>query len=456
MNQNDGWYNVLNGIGESRDITTNTNYNMNNLKSLIRNELNSLYTKNWVATKVVDIPVDDALKSERIYQCEDFERLEIFKECLNHYHIDKKISQLFKWAKVFGSALIVFVTNDDELDKPLMIDSLKENCLKNIIVLDRFDTNSVEIDRNPLSKRYLKPSYYRLNGTSQLIHHSRCVQIDGCETTNWNRDLLAGFGLSIFENSSQELMNATLSPQLLINLVAQSNLDVFKINGLNEALTDKNDDLIIKRLEVIMQSKSIFKGTALDKEDDYINVTKSFAGLNEINTGFMQTVAGVYDIPYTRLMGASATGLNSLGAGEKENYNDKIKGIQKEMREVYEKIDKILQFHLFGQLLDGYKFEFASLFQKTDEETSIINNRDAQTKEIYIRNNVINEIEAKASLIDNPLFPTITAETFEEEKALYEELDNTIEETPKDVPAENPTQKDSSSFANILNRLKGL
>lgn len=453
----DGWNNTLKKIGESRDLTTNTNYTYQQLKTILRQELNAIYTKNWLAGKIVNIPVDDALKDKRILQCEDSDKLEILEKMYKKYHINDKLKHLFKWSKVFGSAVLIFITNDDEMDKPLLIHSLKKDCLKNIVVLDRFDVNSINLDSDPLSARYLKPEYYSLNGSSQHIHHSRVIQIDGCDTTNWNRQLLNGFGLSIFENAMTEIMNATLSPQLLINLIAQSNVDVFKIAGLNDSLSEDDDDLIAKRLEVVMECKSIFNGIALDKEDDYTNVTKSFAGLSEINSSFYQIVAGVFDIPYTRLMGASSTGLNAVGSGELKNYYDKIVTEQSNILEVLDRIDTIMQISCFSEPIEGFKSEYPSLFQKTDEEISIINKRDAETKEIYNRMGVINEMEAKASLVDNPLFPTITAQSLEEEKALYEEMDNIDYSQSENENVNQDIQEDDKGlFTTIKNKLMGI
>lgn len=420
----DGWNNVYKGIGQKRDITTSTSYQFTQLKSILRNELNALYTKNWIAAKAVDIPIDDATKDKREIQIENPNDLEVYKLALNAFNVDGKIKDLFKWSKVFGSAVIVIVSDDAKMSEPFNVEMMKKGNLKNIAVLDRFDIEIVNIDKNPLSPRYLMPESYCINQSSEVIHYTRVIQIDGVNTTNYNRELLNGFGLSLYEKIIPEIMNATLSPQLMINLLTQSNIDVFKIAGLNDALTDGNDDLVMKRLETIMTGKSIFNGISLDKEDEYTNISKTFAGLKDINTEFYQVVCGAVDIPYSRFMGATSTGLNSTGEGDLKNYYDKVVSVQRDMYQVYDLIDKVLQMHLFGKLIDGFKWEFPSLFQMSDEQLSIINNRDAQTKEIYLRNGVITEIEAKANLVENPMFPTITAESFEEDKETLNDLDN--------------------------------
>ena len=105
-------------------------------------------------------------------------------------------------------------------------------------------------------------------------------------------------------------------------------------------------------------------------------------------------------------------------------YYDRIEARERtQLRRIYKILDPILTKTLLGETLD-FKYEFASLFQMTDEQKSIIQNRDAQTKQIYLDTNVITEIEAKASLVNNSMFPTVTTESFEEESKLYSDMDD--------------------------------
>jgi len=419
----DGWNNVLNGLGGEKDITTTSEYAHTSYKTLLRFLLNSLYSQNWIAAKTIDIPIDDALKDDRDFTCEDAEQLKEFKEQLSDFEIDDKIDKLARWAKVFGSAVMVIVSNDDEMDKPFVMETMRKGSLKNIVVLDRFDIYSTILNRDPLSKRYLKPDYYSISKGSQRIHHSRVIQLDGVTTTNFDKEVLQGFGLSTFERLYDVIMRANMSPQLLINLLNQSNLDVYNINGLNDALEDGEDSLVTKRLQVLQKGKSIFNGLALDKEDTYTNISKNFSGLGDLNKEFYQIVAGASDIPFSRFMGASLNGLNPTGNGEMNNYYDKVIAERKRLNKVYDTLDKIIMMNTFGQLLE-YEWEFPSLFQMSDDERSIINNRDAQTREIDLRNGLVNEMEAKAQLIENDMYPTITAESYQEELELYSSLEN--------------------------------
>lgn len=422
----DGFFDVLRSLGGSKDITKTARYT-HNYKSSEQKQLNDLYSTNWIAQKAINIPVEDALKDDLIYQCENQEQLEIFLKALQSFKVKEKITNLSEWSKVFGGAVIVIVTSDDKMNTPLVVQNLKQGQLTNLVVLDKFDVTSVTLERDPLSKNYLKPIYYQIAKGGGNIHYSRVIHLDGEATTNFNKEFFNGWGISTLEKGWNSIINASISPDLLSNILIQSNQDVYKINGLNEALTNGNDELVLKRLQSIQESKSIFNGIALDKEDDYINIAKTFTGLETINKSFYEIVCGAFDIPYSRFMGISSTGLNVTGEGDLSNYYDKVEAERIRVQPAFELIFKIMQYHLFGKDI-GITFEFQSLWQMSELETAQLNKANAEVDNLYLNMGVVNELDIKARLVKDDRYPTITAESVEKEIAMYNELETATNE----------------------------
>lgn len=422
----DGFFDVLRALGGSKDITKTATYS-HTYKSYDQKQLNDLYSTNWIAQKGINIPVEDALKDDLIYQCENQEQLEIFLKALQSFKVKEKITNLSKWSKVFGGAVIVIVTDEDKMDTPLVVQNLKQGQLTNLVVLDKFDVTSVTLERDPLNKNYLRPIYYQIAKGGGNIHYSRVIHLDGESTTNFNKELFNGWGISILEKGWNSIINATISPDLLSNIILQSNQDVYKINGLNEALTNGNDELVLKRLQSIQESKSILNGFALDKEDDYVNIAKTFTGLETINKSFYEIVCGAFDIPYSRFMGISSTGLNVTGEGDLSNYYDKVEAERTKLKPAFELIFKIMQYHLFGKDI-GITFEFPSLWQMSDLETAQLNKANAEVDNLYLNMGVVNELDIKARLVKDNRYPTITAESVEKEIAMYNELETATNE----------------------------
>lgn len=417
----DGFNNVYRNLGSNRDITTNTFYARNPYITLNYQILNGLYT-NWIGGKAVDIPVEDALKGGRQFNCEDTEALELYKKYLKKIKLDSKIEMALKWAKIFGTAVIIVISNDDEMQNPLIKENIRLNDVKDLVVMDRWQLYSTEINRNPMSSNYLQPEYYYVSRTSTPIHHSRVFRFDGLDTTLYDKEMMNGWSLSVYERVYKTFQNAQMSPDLLINLLVQSNIDVFGIDGLNDNLSTENDEFVIKRLNAVMTGKSLFNGVTLDKNDTYTNVTKSFGGLGEVHNIFMDLVCGAVDIPKTRFMNIQNTGLANDGTGDLKFYYDRIEANERAVIcDAYEYFDDILTRSLFGDRLD-MTFEFESLFQMTPEQESVIRNRDAQTNAIYLDKGVITELDVKETLANDMMYPSITHESVEAEKQMEIEL----------------------------------
>lgn len=419
----DGFSNVYKSLGQKKDVNSNTFYSRNTYITQNYMMMNALYS-NPFGGKAVDIPVEDAFRGGRTFNAENQDKLHEYEEHLIKVNLDEKIEKAMKWAKIFGSAVIIIVSNDDEMSEPLVLDNLKQGDIQDLIVLDRWQLYSMDINRNPMNSNFLDPEYYYVTRTSTAIHHSRVIKIDGLTTTLYDKEVLNGWGLSVYERFYRSMQNAQMSPDLLINLLVQSNLDVYHIEGLNDALVNGNDDLAIKRIEVAQQGKSILNGVALDSKDQYSNISKSFSGLDSVHDKFIELLCGSVEIPKTRFMGEQNAGLANDGGGDLKVYYDRIEAKERnQLAKVYDKLDALLSKSLFGEVLE-MDWEFVSLFQMTPEQKSIIRNRDAQTNQIYLNTGVLNELEVKQALTQDDYYVSVTTESVEEESRLWEEMEN--------------------------------
>lgn len=417
----DSFMNVMRGLGGTKDVTYQRRYAINRIMSMQFEELINLYSTNWIAGKVVDIPVNDALRQGRTIQGD--KSADILK-VYDQLKIDKKISDGLKWARAYGGAVLVIVSNDNDMSMPL---SVGKGDLKNIAVLDVSDVLGIEMSRDPLDVNYLSYEYYHINRSTQRIHHSRVIKIDGYTTSNRTRELMRGFGLSIFEKMYAVIGDAQESNDLITNLLHQSNIDVYKMNGLNEAVGADMDSVAIQRIQIAQQMKSILNAVILDKDDDYDSVAKNFSGLHEIDMGKLSKIAGAADIPLTRLLGKSSDGMNSTGEGDMKNYYDNVASYQNEViYDIYKSIDSVVCAHL-GVL--EHEFTFNSLFQMTDAEIAELELKRAQTDTIHINNSVIDEYDVMERLAQSGIYPTITAERIEALRAASGELDDIEEPT---------------------------
>lgn len=412
----DSFVNVMRGLGGNKDATYQRRYAISRIMSMAFDELNNLYATNWIAGKIVDIPVNDALRQGRTIQGDQAEEI---SKVYDQFKIDKKIGDALKWSRAFGGAVLVIVSNDNDMAMPL---SLGKGDLKNIAVFDMSDIIGGDMIRDPLSPHYLSFEHYNIKGSSQKVHRSRVIKIDGYTTSNRVKELMRGFGLSVFEKIYSVIGDAQESNDLITNLLHQSNIDVYKINGLNQTVGSGESTIATERIQIVQQMKSILNAVVLDKDDDYINNAKNFSNLHEIDMGKLAKVAGAADIPLTRLLGKSSDGMNSTGEGDLKNYYDNVGSYQSEViYDVYKAIDVVVCSHLSIPIPE---FSFNSLFQLSEAQIAELELKRAQTDTIHINNGVVDEYDVMERIAASGIYPTITHERIEGLKKLSKEIDS--------------------------------
>lgn len=153
----------------------------------------------------------------------------------------------------------------------------------------------------------------------------------------------------------------------------------------------------------------------LDTEEDYQSKTNTFAGLPDLIDRFALFLSAASDIPATRLLGSSASGLNATGEGDLKNYYDNVRSGQNvEYRPRLDYFDQIMIRSLGLNPDDDYSYEFNSLFQMTPQQEADIELKNAQRDQIYIDREVIKPSTAAKDLKQEGTYSNLTDEDIEE------------------------------------------
>jgi phage-related protein (TIGR01555 family) len=385
----DSFKNVNKNLGTERDPRQTTSFHRN--KKIDYQTANNFYSTNWLATNVVDVPIEESVKNWREVFIEDEKKLIDFVDFEKKLKVKSIFSQSNKWAKVFGGSIVVMIFDNkfDDMSEPLNIENIAKGSLKRLVPLDRWEVYANNINLDPISDNFLKPDFYTYAQTGLKVHHSRVLRFNGESPTIQEMKRDNGWSLSVYERLMPVIQDAMTSSDLLSGLLYQSNVDIYKIDGLNEAVEQDKTEQAVNRIKLANDMKSTINGVALDKEDDFMRITSSFAGLAEIDNQFLQKVAGAYGIPITKLLGTSASGLNATGEGDLKNYYDKVSAIQE--RDYYDNLvtlDKVMSRSLFGTD-EKITFEFRPLFQMSEKEQADVELTRASRDQIYLINGVV-------------------------------------------------------------------
>jgi len=424
----DGFKNILKGLGGNKDARSSRIYAEG--MYITQQMADDLYTFNWLAKKCVNIPIDDATRKWRNLIIPDPEKKKEIEQVYKDHDIKGRINTAMKWARVFGGSAMIMVVEGDQTE-PLNIDNIRPGSLKNIVVLDRYNIEPHEIDRNVLSPNFGKPTFYSVVREGELIHHSRVIKFVGDTPTIYQEERNNYWGLSVFSDLFETIGDSQEVSGAIATMVSESNIDVYKIAGFNE-LVATDEELATKRITIAHQMKSIVNGIVLDQADDYDKKSNTFASLPDIDDRAIQKVAGASNIPVTRLLGTSPSGQNATGESDMRNYYDSVQSLQEnDIRPKLDIIDKIVLGS--AGYSDEFDYVFNPLQQMSEQEQADVDLKKGQRDQIYLDQDVITHTDVIKQLAEDGTYVAIDADRVEVEE-IEEEL--TFEDPEESNPSE--------------------
>lgn len=434
---NDSLENLVAQLGTSQDKRSHSKFVNNKRLSMdgMQTELNALYRTDWLAGKVIDIIPDDMTREWRYFSGDiEPETIDLLLDEEDRLQLSTAFNQAHKWARLYGTAFIVMNVDDGEpVDSPLRIDKIKKGGLKHIKVVDRhrIDRSDLQPIENPLDPNYGMPVHYRFVNTNIRIHHSRLIRFDGVQLpfdefkrNNYMSD-------SVLDRLYESLTNFNTVASGSASMVYETNVDVMKVKGLmNYIQSPEGTNLIQKRFTLAGMLKSFNNMLLLDSEEDFEKKQNSFGSIPELLNAHALFLAGGSDIPATRLLGSSASGLNATGEGDMKNYYDTVRSKQvKDYKPKLDYIDQIMARNLGINPEADLSYEFNSLFQMTPKEQADTDFVNAQRDQIYLNTGVVPEYTVAKDLKQNSTYTNLTDEHIEE----LEDYDNAFEPNTNEI-----------------------
>ena len=425
----DSMENFVAQLGTEQDKRSHSKFTNNKRLSMTGNEeeINAMYRTDWLSAKVVDIVPDDMTREWRSFTGDiDPETIKVLAEEEERLDLRGSFNLADKWARLYGTSFIVMAVDDGNTpDMPLDINKVKLGGLRHVKVIDRTQINRGDVTPNTdvMSRNFGMPEFYRMTeGASQKIHHTRVIRFDAVPLPYREFQRNNYFSDSVLDRMYESITNFNTVSQAAATMVYETNVDIMKVKNLMQYLqTAEGTATLTKRFTLAGMQKSINNMLILDTEEDFEKKSNSFSGLPELLDRYGSAVTGASDIPATRLLGSSASGLNATGEGDLKNYYDMIKS--KQITKYKSKLD------LFDNIMAkslGLKddldlaYTFNPLFQMTLKEIADTNYIDAQRDDIYLNHGVITEATVGKELKQKQTYTNITDEHIED----LEEFEN--------------------------------
>jgi len=383
----DSFVNFAHNLGVGADnALSSASYGFNPI-SRNRTQLEWIHRGSWLGGVVVDSVADDMTRAgiEHIgtMKPDDMEALD---EAAVTFGIWNAINDTIKWARLYGGGIAVMLIDGQDPETPFRLQTIRKGQFRGLLSLDRW---MVEPSLMDLVTEYGPnlglPKYYRVTAQAPAlsgvkIHHTRCVRLEGIKLPYWQRIMENLWGLSVIERLYDRMIAFDSATTGAAQLVYKSYLRTLKVKDMREVVAAGGDSLIAltRYVDMMRRFQGIEGMTVIDSDDDFTaDSHAAFGGLSDALAQFGQQLSGASGIPLVRLFGQSPAGF-STGETDLRNYYDTIKQQQeKELKVPVAIIYRALAASEGIPLPEGYRQNFRSLWQLSDEEKSNIAQTDS-------------------------------------------------------------------------------
>lgn len=409
----DGLNNALTASGSSADRRANYQYGM--CAPMMPAEIDAAYRTDWLARKIIDVPVADMTRGGLDLQL-DIDEIARFDKAAKRLGLYPKIKRALTLGRLGGGVML--------LGLPGSVDQeARPGKLAYIHVMSRHKAPIGTIVRDLTSPYFGQPAYYTISGQSGAIqvHPSRVIPFRGMPISDLyeiGNDEYAFWGDTALQSTYDAVRNATASQNEIASLISEAKIDVYSMSRLYDTLMqDNGDELVRRRFEAVNTAKSIHRAVIQDAEDKWEQRQITWAGIPEVIRAYLSIVAGASNIPATRLLGKSPDGMNATGDGDLQDYWQFIKGLQSDFLDpTLERLLPCIQAEIgTGEIV----YSYPPLNVPTESELADIAKKKAETSKIYHDMAVLPEAEFSQAIANQLV-----------EDGTYPGLDQAIREMP--------------------------
>lgn len=384
----DGLSNLVTGLGGNNARVAALSY----LPSLDVVTLINAYRASGWFRKVVRIPVDDSLSKWRAWQ-EDKATIGKIEATEKRLRVKHVLRNAFMQSRIFGGAVILPGGLPGNPQEPLDLGAVAPGSVRSLTVLNRYQIGVEGLIKDPNSPWIGGPEWFHIptdRGNVLNIHPSRVILINGekAPDTSISADI---WGDSIWLHLQDAIQAADASPAVIHALMHEAKVDVVRQSSLMENVaSEEYEQLLLRRYQVAASLKSIVNMLLIDKDDEYEQKQINFSGLPAVSEMFLKILAGVSDIPVTRLVGTSASGLNATGEGDLRNYYDAVRARQElEIEPAIAPLDALIQRDSLGRVDLAMWYQWRPLYEPTRAESAAVDKVEAETAKIYAETGLV-------------------------------------------------------------------
>lgn len=386
-----------------------------------------LYYADWMAKKIIDIPVLDMLREgfDWHYTGEDANvGTDIIKgidnEC-KRLDFTGMLHQALRMERLMGGCAVVRITKGyegEDTSTPITPDMVDKGDILGYNVITPLFITRVEWEMSPSEIGYGRPKHYYCR--DKVYHRSRLLIFDGspispypqidfaATTTNWN-----GFGMSVLSPIWDVLMRANGYQQGAYHLSHMASVWFALYGGLKDLKATRQGQRQLDDMRAIMETISQYRAAIIDGDNvDIKQIGANFGSVPDLLMSGLQIVAAAGDIPASRFLSQAPGGLSTDDRAGLENYYNDIAANQKmRISPILESERQYLLNSTFGTNVfnaEDIETEWKPLWNLSDTEKAQVRSLNTQNV-LNVYNNLqlseewaISELEQYGAINNSP------------------------------------------------------
>jgi len=393
----DSIQNVITGLNTAKkDKRVNVNVSPD---ILTQQEAENLYVADATARKIVDrVPEEGVRKWFEIYNVTPEVRNK-FDKIFSDLELKTAITKAWIDARLYGgSALFINIDDGRSLEKEIDYKNIKK--INSILCFNRYELfPTTNINKDIKSSNFGMPEEYTLSSSNAYenikIHHSRLIRFDGNPLPN--RFFISNnyWHDSILSSLYNPIINYSQTHDSIASLMQDFRQRIMKINDLALMLSNDEENLLTKRMEMQDLIKSIFKTDLMDSEDQLEILSTPLDGVRDVLELINHRLVAATNMPHTIVLGQSPKGvLNNNAEHQNRNWYDHVSNQQEDvLRKPIQKIINLIMLAKEGAtnsvIDENLTFVFNPLWQHSDTEEAELQKTVAEKDKIYYEMNVL-------------------------------------------------------------------
>ena len=405
----------------------------------------ALYQQSWACRRVVDyFPEMMALGWGEVLLENDIPNEEEVRKKLDSLKTVYCLGQ--KMGNLYGDGYVIRLVDDGrELSEPIDYENIRAIEYSRV-----YDDREMDPEIMAFQADYYNPEYYRFvsylttefqygdyiqpgtdivsgDRSSYLVHSDRVLRFKGKflppNSFEYNRYRYA----SVLQDFITPLIRLESSLGHVSDAMASFEVIMFAIEDLQETIANGTADdksNLAARFKLIEQQLSSMRGAAHDKEAEDIQIVeRKFTNINTILAELRNEMIASSGLTKVQLYNEHPSGMNATGESQRRVDAQQIMNKQESKWQELIDFDLHLCMSMYG-IGDGYRWEWTSTYQESDQEKLDKRKTIAETDAIYIQNGVLAPEEVRMRFTSTEYNPELVIEEKKPETLEGKELSN--------------------------------